>query len=134
MITPSFHNLTLQLEQEGAQKGQVATGGNQILCLVMIWSPRTRQNSYKNSALHCCCSCWNWRLICGAGCVNLASVSYNLRKLRLLHTEHILLKVSIWSVGFFWFWQLYVALITAWIGFSAFWPVFAMKSPFKSLA
>ena len=57
--------------------------------------PRTRQNSWKNSAAHCCSPCWNWLLICGkqvtraAGRTNPGSVSYNLRKLRVLHTKHI---------------------------------------------
>ena len=62
--------------------------------------PSTRKNSRKNSAAHCCCPCWNWLLICGkqvtraAGRTNPGSVSYNLRKLRVLHTKHIPPKTS----------------------------------------
>ena len=76
-----------------------------INCWFWNWfavCPRTLQNSWTNSAAHCCWPFWKWQLICGkqdtsvAGRTTPGAVSYSFRKFRVLHTRHVSPKI-IWD-------------------------------------
>ena len=82
--------------KEDRRKERLQLAG--IKCWVWYWfavCPSILQNSWKNSAAHCCWPFWMWLLICGRQDTNVAgrtvpgAVLYRFRTLRVLHSKNI---------------------------------------------
>ena len=105
-VTPSHEEHIISLLS--SKKNDLRNERSQLAginCWFWNWlavCPRTLQNSWTNSAAHCCWPFWKWLLICGkqdtsvAGRTTPGVVSYSFRKFRVLHTRHVSPKI-IWD-------------------------------------